>query len=169
MQSKHVFYFSLLFLTAIIAWKAICLGVSAYSKNRSSVQGHLPVLLCEKPIHDFGDIADGQNREHTFQLHVDANESVTIQKISAGCSSCIEILDYSKEPISAQKLGTVTMRLLVQNQQGPISKVAVLKSDDPINPYLVFTLKANVFPLNGSLSESVPMREPTLTQTAIAE
>ncbi len=119
------------------------------------------MLVCDNPSYDFGDISDGQDREYTFQFQVDGKRPVTIQSIAPGCGSCVEIVDFTKEPISARQPGRATLKILVQNQRGKISKAAVLKSDDPVNPYMVLTLKANVLPSNVEVFGNLPQEVPT--------
>lgn len=158
-RAKYLFYFSLLFFVAAASWQIVCFATTLYVRHQPSP---LPSFVCENSSYDFGDISDGQDREYTFQFQVNGKRPVTIQSIAPGCGSCIEIVDFTKEPISAQKSGQATLKILVQNQRGNISKAAVLKSDDPANPYMVLTLKASVLPLDREVQENLQQEMPTL-------
>lgn len=160
-RPRYCFFFSLLLLSAVIAWEVIGFAVAVLQQHRVA-QRPSPLLICENTSHDFGDVPDTEDREHTFQFHVRGDRRVTIRSLEAGCGSCVEVLEYSREPISSQRPGKALVRLLVKNQHGSIAKTVVVKSDDPVSPYMVLTLKANVLASDVVSAVSTPSGEPPL-------
>jgi hypothetical protein len=76
--------------------------------------------------------------------------------VVAGCGSCVEVVEFTKEPIAPKKSGTVKLALLTNLLEGKVSKETVVKSNDPKNPSLILTLEAEII---AKQNETVPDSE----------
>jgi hypothetical protein len=83
----------------------------------SEISRHLEtnLLVCNEPNHDFGRVTQGVHPECSFIVNNVTNNPITIQKVVPGCGSCVEIIDYSHEPIPANGFGVVKTTLFTDD------------------------------------------------------
>lgn len=103
-----------------------------------------PSLACDNAVADFGKIDSFANLSHTFTLRNRGKRNLVIEKVSPGCGACIEVISYTKTPISPGHSGVVSLAFLSEHLNGSVSKDALVKTNDPKNPNLILTLKAEV-------------------------
>jgi len=111
-------------------------------------------LVCELPEHDFGEISSVDSPEHRFVLVNRGKESVRIRDVTAGCGSCVHVVDYTKTLILPGNEGFVTLQLLAGLQEeGKVSKGVIVISDNPIIPPLLLILNADILPNNNETEQ----------------
>ncbi len=111
-------------------------------------------MVCTQVDFDFGKVQATDKPLHEFVVKNTGNADLQIENISPGCGACVEVIDYTKTPIAPGKSGTITLALLPEYLSGPVSKEALVKTNDPKQPNLILTLKANVIRPEASKSEA---------------
>jgi len=105
-------------------------------------------LVCKSPEYDFGEIVRTDSPKHTFVLENRGKQPVSILRVMPGCSACIRIVDYPQTPIPPGEKGFVTLQLLAELIETDASSQVLVRSDDPVSPAFLLTLKATILPDN---------------------
>jgi hypothetical protein len=149
-MKKNIFLLVLL-LTFVFFAFTVCCSVLRYGGVFFSAIWR-PRIVCEEPLYDFGSVSDSKP-DHEFVILNKGGRELLVQNVRAGCGSCIEVVDFTKEPIAPKNSGTVKLALLANLLEGKVSKETVVKSNDPKNPSIILTLEAEII---AKQNETIP-------------
>jgi hypothetical protein len=141
MKYLRVVFFVLAFV--FFAFTSIRM-VAVYSGKISHVIWK-PLLVCERPLYDLGEIKKGESRSHDFVIENKGTSDLKIISVTPGCSSCIKVVEFTKHPIASGRTGLVRLTFLSELlNKGETSKAAVIKSNDPNRSVFLLTFKATI-------------------------
>ena len=87
-----------------------------------------PVITCEKPTHDFGDITQGDKVEHTFSFKNSGNEPLIITNVQVTCG-CTTPKGWARDPILPGQSGEITVAFNSLGKYGKQNKVVTIVSN----------------------------------------
>lgn len=122
-------------------------GVTIVVRSGEQVARYIwrPLLVCKQPLYDLGELKKGESRSHDFIIENNGTRDLRITSVTPGCKSCIEVVKYTTISIAPGESGTVRLRFLSKLlDEGEASKAAVVKSNDPNNPFFLLRFRANV-------------------------
>jgi hypothetical protein len=102
-----------------------------------------PSAAIDKPIYDFGTLAQGKSIEHIFTITNSGDAPLTIGQVSTSCGCTVA--DVSARTIPPGKSSEIKATFNSTNFAGNISKTIHVQSNDPKRPVYILTLKGTVF------------------------
>ncbi|MCS6804901.1 MAG: DUF1573 domain-containing protein [Acidobacteriota bacterium] len=103
-----------------------------------------PRATFSETIYDAGTVEAGHEVVHKFKVKNTGKTDLTIQSVNPSCGCTVS--DFTKTIPPGQE-GTVTLTVKTESFRGEIQKTATVTSNDPINPNVTLTIKANVKPV----------------------
>ncbi|MDR2651130.1 MAG: DUF1573 domain-containing protein [Prevotellaceae bacterium] len=136
-QFVAIFVFLFFVLVACRAVAGVGLKVSASIWK--------PRIVCNEATFDFGIINNvNSNPAHEFVIYNKGSRDLLIKKVVVGCGSCVEVVDFPKEPIASKNSGVIKLKLLTDSISGKVTKEVLVKSTDPKNQNFILTLEAEI-------------------------
>ncbi|MFO7871199.1 MAG: DUF1573 domain-containing protein [Kiritimatiellia bacterium] len=121
---------------------ALSWGSSAHGKG---AQTGAPIIACDHPIFDFGQVTNRNHVEHVFVLKNAGSAPLEIKKVRGCCGASTQLGQQSIAPGSNT---TLNVRLSLRGRNGKVKKVVYVHTDDPKNPYyglrLIGTVESDV-------------------------
>jgi hypothetical protein len=105
--------------------------------------GVSPKIVAVQPIQDVGKVARSEKVEVAFELRNDGSAPLSITDVRPTCGCTVAKYDGT---IAPGKTGKVHAAVDTADFSGPISKTLTVLSNDPANPRLTLTIKADVQP-----------------------
>lgn len=115
-----------------------------------------PPEICFPSIHyDFGKLAEGIKVRHVFLLRNTGGKTLIIKDAKSTCDcTTVRLASKSVQPRGAADF-EVTMDTTMK--LGPITKVILVSSNDPVHPQVKISVAANVDPHQGIATEGPSM------------
>ncbi len=101
-----------------------------------------PAIRCESPVREFGSIPKGTRASHTFLLENVGTAPLTIASVQPSCSCTTAQL--SRQILLPGQTAEMETVMDSTDFEGPLEKVVLVTSDDPVHPLLSLTLRAQV-------------------------
>ena len=124
-----------------------------------------PKLVCDEVAYHFGEVVAPSSVSKEFVFRNKGSRDLVIERVSAGCGSCVRVTDYTNQPIKAKKTGVVVLTLLTDNLRGTVSQVVRVQTNDPKQPDLILTLSAEV--VRPECETDSMLGEPDLEESVI--
>ena len=121
------------------AGRAVVNGVVWLSDKLSPEQ-----LVCAEETRDLGTVRRGERPQAEFVLKNLGRVPTRIGKALPGCSSCVQVVDYTQDEIQPGGSAAVKLALLTEGMEGAVKKAAVVKYGRNNGKYILLYLKANV-------------------------
>ena len=93
-----------------------------------------PVIVTEQRIIDLGEMLPDAVVEAEISVTNGGWRSLQIAKVRTGCSSCIKILSYPKEPIRRGEAALIRISFDSKSLTGKVRRPVVVMSNDPVRP-----------------------------------
>lgn len=122
---------------ALLAAAALLPGAPA------SAQGTAPKLVVEKPRVEAGTVAQGQVVEAVFEVANQGNADLAISDVRPSCGCTVAEFDKAIRPGGK---GRVLLKVETRGFTGPITKSALVLSNDPASPQTTLLVAAAVKP-----------------------
>jgi hypothetical protein len=100
-----------------------------------------PVLVASETIHDAGRVRRGEPVEAVFRIENRGDADLVIKSVDPSCGCTVASFDKKLAPGAS---GEVRARVDTADYAGPITKAVTVLSNDPANPRLVLTIRADV-------------------------
>jgi hypothetical protein len=123
---------------------AVLLVVPSGGQDLPRSGGPAPRAVVTQPVWDAGAVARGATVRHDFALRNEGNAELRVHEVQATCGCTVAKFDQSIPPGAA---GVVTAEVHTEAFRGPIAKDVTVLTNDPANPSIVLTLRADVRPL----------------------
>jgi uncharacterized protein (DUF58 family) len=104
-----------------------------------------PVIVVEKPVHEFGSVTQGEKVDHLFLVRNRGDQPLIISQVRSSCGCTAAAL--SAKTISPGKSGEVKVTFDSTNFAGQVVKTVNLDSNDPRTPSALLTLQGKVVEL----------------------
>ncbi len=101
-----------------------------------------PKIVSPKPMHDFGDILEGQIVSHSFEIINEGTADLKIDKVKASCG-CTAV-QPTKKLLKPGEKTNIKVEFDSQNRMGPQHKYVYVSTNDPQTPDLRLSFKANI-------------------------
>ncbi|MCX7862765.1 MAG: DUF1573 domain-containing protein [Bacteroidales bacterium] len=124
-----------LFLVAFVSTTIV-----GFSQSDSIKKKHLPYILFEKTIHDFGTLDYGSDATYEFVFKNTGKQPLIISNCQSSCGCTVP--DCPKDPIKKNGIGKIRVRYNTTNV-GAFSKTITITSNALNNP-VVLTIKGKV-------------------------
>ncbi len=121
-----------------LVWAAAPAPLAAQAKDAAG-----PKLVVVEDKKDVGQVAKGEPIKHVFVLKNTGSADLHITDVKPSCGCTVPEFDRVIKPGAE---GKVTLTVDTKNFSGPISKTALLISDDPAVPQKTLFLSATVKP-----------------------
>ncbi len=110
--------------------------------SMAAMAATVPEIAVEKPVFEFGTIAQGEKVEHTFVLKNRGSAPLTIKntRTSCGCT----VANASSSVIQQGKSTTIKASFDSSNFFGNVTKTISVETNDPKTPVFILTLKGTV-------------------------
>ena len=116
------------------------------------LQGNVPVALLDITEFDWGEVSRGSPVEQDFILSNPSATELEITKImtSCACTTAALWLDGAELGLPAQipSQGTGIVRVIFDpdfmKSRGVVKRAVRIETNDPVNPFLIINLQANV-------------------------
>lgn len=133
----------LIFLTLIVV---PMIALPAHARRNRLARGagpeqSVPRAVTPSTSFSFGDVYRGEIISQIFVVKNDGDAELKLTDFSGNCGCEVTRWDKSVPP---GKEGSATLEVQTVSQAGEISKTAILHTNDPERPTIVFTLNANV-------------------------
>lgn len=102
-----------------------------------------PRAVLPEPVYDAGGVAKGEKISHDFVIRNDGEAPLEISDVRPACGCTVAEFDKT---IAAGESGTVRAALDTTTFDGPIAKDITVFTNDPVNPKLRLSVKAEVRP-----------------------
>lgn len=103
-----------------------------------------PRAVVDEPIFDAGQVDKGAEVNHDFRIRNTGDQPLRIEEVRPACGCTVADYDETIAPGASGKIHAV---LDTVDQSGAISKGLTVITNDPENPRLMLTIKAEVTPL----------------------
>lgn len=107
-------------------------------------QAAVPAIEVVNPIHDFGELMEGEVAAHEYVIRNTGEAVLKIERVSAGSGWAVIQFDPEIPPGSK---GKATLEMDLTDYQGSVRKSATLFSNDPENPRTLLQMHGIVNPL----------------------
>lgn len=107
------------------------------------VDANAPKLTLAKEKIDVGTVAKGETIHQTFVVKNEGKSDLHITDVKPSCGCTVPEYDKVVKPGAE---GKIVLNVDTKNFQGPISKTALILTDDPTTPQTTIFLTANVKP-----------------------
>ncbi len=97
-----------------------------FGAQAQQVQG--PVIVWEKPTHDFGDVPQGDKVEYTFKFKNTGREPLIITNVQVTCG-CTTPKGWARDPIAPGQSSEITIAFNSQGKFGRQNKVVTVMSN----------------------------------------
>lgn len=134
-RMPRLIFLALIFVSMITLPAHAWLNVSGGSAQRA------PRAVTPSTSFSFGDVYRGEIISQIFVVKNDGDAELKLTDFSGTCGCEVTRWDRSVPP---GKEGRATLEVQTVSQSGEISKTAILHTNDPERPTIVFTLTANV-------------------------
>ena len=103
---------------------------------------HAPVIVCEQPVYEFGEVEPTTPVEHTFTIRNKGDLTLEIKRVqpSCGCTTA----QISQMTLKPGETATLPAHVNLQGRSGVQEKHILIESNDPQTPNLMLTLKGTV-------------------------
>jgi Protein of unknown function (DUF1573) len=101
-----------------------------------------PSMVVERPLHDFGTVAEGELARHTFEVKNAGDAPLEIRSVSASCG-CTAAAPKEKQ-IAPGASGRIEVTFDTTGRPGRAEKTVAVVSDDPKKPNTTLTIKVEV-------------------------
>ena len=101
-----------------------------------------PIIQIDNPVHDFGKIGPSSKNSCKFDFKNVGDGKLIIKKIHSDCGCIIGKL--KKKEYLPDESGTITSSYRASTVEGDVEKHIYIQSNDPKNPGLELTLKAEI-------------------------
>lgn len=105
--------------------------------------GESPKAVVPSPIHDFEEVPQGPELEHTWVVENQGTAVLEIERVVSDCGCTVTEFD---RVIAAGETGKVHATIDSTMLSGPVSRSIVVFTNDPGNPRLRLTFKAMIQP-----------------------
>jgi hypothetical protein len=124
---------------------AICFStIGAIAQNDAlAIENLVPHIRFEEPLHDFGDVVQGETVSYVFTFENIGNETLVISNVltTCGCTAT----EWPRIPIAPGKSGQITARFNTVGKIGKQDKILTILSNAE-NPQEKISLKSNILP-----------------------
>lgn len=127
--------------TAMPAILTLC--AAALLATPAAGQALHPRAVIPDPVYDAGGVAKGEKISHDFVIRNDGEAPLEISDVRPACGCTVAEFD---KVIAPGETGTVRTMLDTMSFDGPIGKAIMVFTNDPVNPKLQLSLKADVRP-----------------------
>lgn len=100
-----------------------------------------PSAVVHNATYDFGDVYKGEVISQLFLVRNEGDAELRIESVTAGCGCSVADSD---RVIAPGQEGKAYLQVKTASQTGPITKIATLHTNDPLQPNIVLTVTANV-------------------------
>jgi hypothetical protein len=101
-----------------------------------------PNLVVEKPVFDFGEVAQGDQVPHAFKFRNDGDEPLRIDRVKSSCGCTAALL--SAKTLAPGESGEVKANFDTTRFRGAVSKTISLYSNDPQRPIMKMSIKGKI-------------------------
>ena len=122
---------------------APALGAQAPAPAKAAETASGPKLVVPEDKKDVGTVPKGEAIKHVFVLKNTGKADLHVTDVKPSCGCTVPEFDKVIKPGGE---GKVTLTVDTKNFTGPISKTALLMTDDPSMPQMTLFLSANVKP-----------------------
>ncbi|MEK6299308.1 MAG: DUF1573 domain-containing protein [Acidobacteriota bacterium] len=136
MNSRRQFKGSVAVLVLLISASAAAQQADGARTTQPAARAYVPI-----DSYDFGDIYKGELISQIFVIRNEGDAELRIEGLSTGCGC--SVIDSDKA-IPPGKEGKAQLQVNTSSQNGQISKIATLRTNDPERPNIVLTLSANI-------------------------
>jgi len=105
--------------------------------------GAAPKMVLTSDRKEYGDVPKGEMLEHDFVVKNTGNADLLITDVKPACGCTLQKFDKVIKPGAE---GKVHLSVDTRNFQGPISKTALIMTNDPTTPQVTVFMMANVKP-----------------------
>lgn len=92
---------------------------------------------------DFGKVGEGITLEHTFTLKNESKKILVIENLRTSCGCTGSVI--SKNTIPPGGVAEIKVTFKTKGYSGSVSQFVYVQTNDPQNPVIKFTIKAEVF------------------------
>jgi hypothetical protein len=121
----------------------LTLGAAALLVAPAAGQALHPRAVMPDPVYDAGGVAKGEKISHDFVIRNDGEAPLEISDVRPACGCTVAEFD---KVIAPGETGAVRAVLDTMTFDGPISKAITVFTNDPVNPKLQLSVKADVRP-----------------------
>jgi hypothetical protein len=129
--------------TPAILTLLLALGAAVLPAAPAAAQELHPRVVLPEPVYDAGGVAKGEKISHEFVIRNDGEGVLEISDVRPACGCTVAEFDKT---IAPGESGTVRAALDTMTFDGPIAKDITVLTNDPINPKLRLSIKADVRP-----------------------
>lgn len=97
-----------------------------------------PVIVCDEPVFDFGEVDSSSSVTHTFVLRNDGNALLTIGKIKPACGCTVA--NITSKNLAPGETAEISTKLSLKNKVGAQRKTIAVDSNDPETPKLTLSM-----------------------------
>ena len=132
------------------AFSAFALAVLCTGYHHIFGTGYFrPMLVTEKKIFDLGAVSADTLTEVEFFVTNVGVRHLRIENIRSGCTGCVEILSFPREPIRRGESVPVRVALNTESLTGHIRKSFLIISNDPLRRVYPMQIDAVVPAIDG--------------------
>ncbi len=102
-----------------------------------------PIVSVDKPVFDFGVIAQGKRVDHVFILKNKGDSVLNLGNVSTSCGCTVA--DVSSRSVAPGKISDIRVSFNSANFSGNINKSVTIQTNDPKTPVYTLVLKGSVF------------------------
>jgi hypothetical protein len=121
----------------------LTLGAVALPAAPAAGQALHPRAVLPEPVYDAGGVAKGEKISHDFLIRNDGEAPLEISDVRPACGCTVAEFDRA---IAPGESGSVRAVLDTTTFDGPIAKDITVFTNDPVNPQLRLSVKADVRP-----------------------
>ncbi|HKI79369.1 MAG TPA: DUF1573 domain-containing protein [Ignavibacteriaceae bacterium] len=111
-------------------------------EKRQSVLTDIPKITFSDTTFDFGDVKKGEVVSHNFTIVNRGNSTLEIKRIRTSCGCTAALLNKTK--LEAGESGVIHVEFDSSIENGSVSRIIEVISNDPINEKSILKIHANV-------------------------
>lgn len=126
-----------------------------------------PNLVVEKPVFDFGEVAQGDQVPHAFKFRNDGDEPLRIDRVKSSCGCTAALL--SAKTLAPGESGEVKANFDTTRFRGAVTKTISLYSNDPQRPIKKMSIKGKIRETLSVVPERLTLKQVKAGKVTVAQ
>ncbi len=105
-----------------------------------------PRIACDDSFVELGRIGTDQPALCRFKIHNHGRRPLQVERIRVGCAACLQVMHAPQQAVPPAGTAEIVAQLHPRGLHGPVIRTLAVHTNDPTQPVLILTVRADVQP-----------------------